>query len=71
MKSNGKVLAANMTEPKEVFCGSGSPRGFPRERSTGRTTMNATMIHGLKMKNLLIILMMKKKRTEAEKRRLV
>ena len=82
MKSKGKVLA-KMTERKEVwekedevvcvmvFSGSGSPRGFLRERRTGRTTMNATMIHGLKMKNLLIFLMMTEKRKEAGKRRLV
>jgi len=50
-----------------VFSGSGSTLGLLRERRTGRTTMNATMIHGLKMKNLLIFLMMKQKR----KRRLV
>lgn len=50
-----------------VFSGSGSPIGFLREGRTGRNTMNATMIHGLKMKNLLIFLMMKKnKRRERE-----
>jgi len=54
-----------------VFSGSGSPRGFLKERRTGRTTMNATMIHGLKMKNFLIFLMKEKKRKEAGKRRFV
>jgi hypothetical protein len=64
-----------MTEEKEdevvcvmAFSGSGSPLGFLRERRTGRNTMNATMIHGLKMKNLLIFLMMKMNK---RKRRLV
>jgi len=82
LKSNGEVVA-NMTEAKEVrekedevvcvmvFSGSGSPLGFLRERRMGRTTMNATMIHGLKIENLLIFLMMKNKRKEVGKRRLV